>query len=211
LQQPQAYSCLKQNLSRRHYMPYVTKRPCTAIPACRPLAIFFVILLPLAALIFYYACSIYVLHVLIFNNPNTVNLNMVTLKDFQSICLKKVIARRNSALRSTKILAGTTSHPGAEEVFKQAKPSNPVVFRHTSTAPWVFSLTRGNHLPGGNLATKCALTAINPRTRTPSDTMCANKVVDCHHMTNPHPKDYPTCRDLRPSVPPTSNCGAFCQ
>ncbi len=114
---------------------------------------------------------------------------MVTLKDFQSICLEKGLRATQQRYEIYKILAGTTSHPGAEEVFKQAKTIQPMLSFDTVYRTLGVFVAKGIISQVEILAGKVRFDG-NPSPHPHAICTECDKVVDCHHMTNPHPKDY---------------------
>lgn len=114
---------------------------------------------------------------------------MVTLKDFQSICLEKGLRATQQRFEIYKILAGTTAHPGAEDIFKQAKHVQPMLSFDTVYRTLGVFVEKGIISQVEILAGKVRFDG-NPHAHPHAICLRCNKVVDCHHMENPNPKDY---------------------
>ncbi|NMA48141.1 MAG: transcriptional repressor [Lentisphaerae bacterium] len=115
---------------------------------------------------------------------------MVTLKDFQSLCLEKGLRATQQRYQIYKILAGTTSHPGAAEVFEQAKATQPMLSFDTVYRTLGAFVEKGIISQVEILAGKVRFDG-NPHPHPHAICTECDKVVDCHHISNPQPKDYP--------------------
>jgi Fur family peroxide stress response transcriptional regulator len=113
---------------------------------------------------------------------------MVTLKDFQSICQEKGLRATQQRYEIYKILARSTSHPGAEEVFKQAKAVQPMLSFDTVYRTLGAFVDKGIISQVEILAGKVRFDG-NPDPHPHAICLKCDKVVDCHHLGNPQVPD----------------------